>query len=301
MKKINRRDFLKLSGAFATMMGLAPGAIPTLASTLEKLADGSIPVLWLQGLSCSGCSVSMLNCQNPEPVELLTRHIALKFHSTLSTATGEVAMDCIKEIIREGNYILAVEGAVPAGLPEACVIGHEPFTEQLLKAAKSCRAVVNVETCASFGGIPAAEGNSTGAVSVWDYLKSRNIHKPVINIPGCPCHPDWIVGTIAHVSGFGIPALDEKQRPKMFFKNIIHDQCFRFTDYERERFAMTFGEEGCLFHLGCQGPVTRSDCIMRDWNNGTNQCIKAGAPCIGCASEHFAKKKSYSFYPGKSS
>jgi hydrogenase small subunit len=73
----------------------------------------------------------------------------------------------------------------------------------------------------------------------------------------------------------------------------VHDQCQRFADYERENFAKSFGEEGCLFKLGCQGPLTRADCNLRLWNSGTNACIRAGAPCIGCAAGSFAAKAGF--------
>ena len=81
----------------------------------------------------------------------------------------------------------------------------------------------------------------------------------------------------------------------MFFSRLLHDQCPRFSDYERERFAKTFGEEGCLFRLGCLGPITKSDCNLRHFNGGVNACIRAGAPCIGCSGEEFAAKADLPF------
>ncbi|MCD4754436.1 MAG: hypothetical protein K8R75_01335 [Deltaproteobacteria bacterium] len=50
-------------------------------------------------------------------------------------------------------------------------------------------------------------------------------------------YADWVVGTLVHVLKFGIPPLDDKGRPKMFYSRLIHDQCPRFADYERENFA----------------------------------------------------------------
>ena len=104
------------------------------------------------------------------------------------------------------------------------------------------------------------------------------------------------MGTLAHVVGYGLPELDEMGRPKVFFSRILHDQCPRFADYERENFARTFSDTGCLFKLGCMGPRTHADCTLRYWNSRTNTCIKAGAPCIGCASEAFAKDPDFPFY-----
>ena len=296
MSLFNRREFLKLGAQMAALLGVGAAMGPKAASALESLAAGEAPVLWLQGQSCSGCSVSLLNTVAPDPLDLLTRYISLWFHSTLSAATGHQCMDLINDGIAKGGYFLAVEGSMPQGMPKACVVGHEPITDQVARAAKSAKAVIAVGTCAAFGGIPAAEGNPTGSVSVPDFLKQKGIDTPVIRLPGCPVHPDWVVGTLVHVIKFGMPELDDMGRPKAFFGRLVHDQCPRFSDYERENFAKTFSDDGCLFKLGCLGPITHADCTLRQWNGGVNTCIRAGAPCIGCASEKFAKAKDFPFY-----
>lgn len=291
-----RRQFLKISANLAVILGLGASAIPRITEALEQLSTGTAPVLWLQGLSCSGCSISLLNSENPSPAQLLTGHISLRFNSCLSCATGDVAMDIINGSIAQGGYFLAVEGSIPARMPEACMVGHEPITTQITRAARSAQAVIAIGSCASFGGIPAAENNPTGAMGVKRFLDEAQISTPVIALPGCPVHPDWLTGTIVHVLKFGIPPLDDKGRPVMFYSRLIHDQCPRFADYERQNFAERFSDEGCLFKLGCLGPNTHADCTLRLWNSGRNSCIKAGAPCIGCTSEEFAKSASFSFF-----
>jgi len=293
---MNRREFLKTSAKLAALMGLSSSAIPQVARALEQLSGGAAPVLWLQGQSCSGCSVSLLNTTNPGPASLVTQHISLQFHTNLSTATGHTAMDVINKCIDKGDFILAVEGSIPAAMPEACVVGHEKMTDQVVRAAKAASAVIAVGSCASFGGIPAAESNPTGAMEVLEYLKQNGVNKPGIRLPGCPAHPDWVVGTLVHVLAFGLPELDAYARPTQFYGRLIHDQCPRFPDYERERFADSFADEGCLFKLGCMGANTHADCTTRMWNGGVNSCIHAGAPCIGCAGEGFARQASVPFH-----
>ncbi|MGD8564183.1 MAG: hydrogenase small subunit [Desulfarculaceae bacterium] len=296
MFKINRRQFLKMGASLAAAMGLEATSIPKIAEALAELSSGQAPVLWLQGQSCSGCSVSLLNIENPSPAVVLTQYISLLFHSTISAATGQTAMDVVNKTIELGGYYLAVEGAMPAGMPEACVMGHKPVTELVAKAAKKAKAVICVGACAAYGGIPAAENNPTGSMSVADFLSKEGSSTPLIRLPGCPCHPDWIVGTLVHVIKFGLPKLDKDGRPEVFYGRFLHDQCPRFADYERENFAKTFSGDGCLFKLGCLGPVTKADCTTRFWNRGANTCIVAGAPCIGCASDIFAKSTSLPFY-----
>ena len=290
MDSLSRRSFLQLSARVTALMGLGAGALPRVAEALDELAQGAAPVLWLQGQSCSGCSVSLLNAESISPASLLTQYINLRFHQTLGSATGHQAVAAVNQTINEGGYLLVVEGAVPVKMPQACLFGEEPFAEQLARAARRAKAVVAVGSCAAFGGIPAAENNPTGAMNVPAFLAGQKISCPTIRIPGCPMNPDWLVGTLVQVLKFGLPALDELGRPKAFFARAVHEQCPRFADYEREHFAKTFGEEGCLFRLGCLGPITKADCNLRHFNGGTNACIPAGAPCIGCAGEEFAAK-----------
>jgi len=265
------------------------------AEALEEIAQGKTRVLWLQGQCCSGCSVSLLDAESLPPASLLTKYICLQFHQTLSSATGSQAVEVVNKVISQGKYVLIVEGSVPAKMPKACLFGDEPFGDQLARAARNSTAVLAVGACAAFGGIPAAENNPTGAMSVPDFLKSQSLAVPTIRVPGCPFNPDWLVGTVVHVLKFGLPPLDSLGRPTMFFSRLMHDQCPRFADYERERFARTFGEEGCLFKLGCLGPITKTDCNLRHFNGGINACIRAGAPCIGCGGEGFAAKASLPF------
>lgn len=297
MQPLSRREFMRMGGQLALAMGLGAGAAPRIAQGLEDLSSGAAPVIWLQGQSCSGCSVSFLNSRAPSPYEVLTQYISLQFHSTLSTATGGLAMDVLRKSIDAGGYLLVVEGAIPAKMPRACLMGEEPVEEWVVSAAKKAKAVVALGACAAFGGIPAAENNPTGAMSVPAFLDEKKVSVPVLRLPGCPAHPDWLVGTLVYMLQFGMPDLDDLSRPKMFYGRLIHDQCPRFADYERERFAKNFGDDGCLFKLGCLGVVTNADCTFRHWNRGANMCIKAGAPCIGCASPTFAAKADLPFYP----
>lgn len=287
---------MKMGMSLAAMMGLEQAMVPDIVNALEKIAGGNVPVLWLQGQSCSGCSVSLLNAEAPGPAQILTHYISLKFHPTLSATTGEACMKVINDTIKRGGHILVVEGSIPIKMEKACLVGGETFAKLVTRAGRTAKAAVAVGTCAAFGGIPAAEGNPTGAVGLSQCFKWAKIPTPVISLPGCPMHPEWFIGTLVHVLKFGLPALDDLGRPKMFFGKLVHDQCPRFAEYERKHFAKYFSDDGCLFELGCMGPITHADCPKRKWNSGTNWCVDAGAPCIGCAMPQFAFKKSFPFY-----
>lgn len=179
-------------------MGLGASAVPQIAEALEQMATGTAPVLWLQGQSCAGCSVSLLNAEAPTPGKLLTHYISLVFHQTLSSVNGHQAVEIINKTVAQGGYLLCVEGAVPVAMPQACSFAEEPFAQLLTRVAQKAKAVVAVGTCASYGGMPGAENNPTGATSIPKFFKSSNIATPTILVPGCPSHPEWLLGTLAH-------------------------------------------------------------------------------------------------------
>ncbi|WP_025324286.1 hydrogenase small subunit [Deferrisoma camini] len=291
-----RREFLRDAAMLAAGLGLGSGSVPRLARALEGLAARRPGLVWLQGQSCSGCSVSLLNGERPGPAELLTRYFSVWFHPTLSAATGDEALAAVDRAVNAGGYLLAVEGAMPLGMPRACTVGDEPIASLVSRAAARARAVLAVGTCASFGGIPAAAANPTGAAPVSEVLARAGVSVPHLNVPGCPAHPHWIVGTAVLVLHKNDITVDEEHRPTAFFGRPVHDQCPHFARYERQEFARTPGEDGCLFKLGCQGALTHADCPWRGWNGGTNWCVRGRAPCTGCARPGFARDPAYPFF-----
>jgi len=198
---------------------------------------------------------------------------------------------------KKGEYILVVEGAIPTAgnASEYGSIGEKDgnlvsMLTRVESLGRDALAVVALGTCAAFGGIAAGMPNPAGCISVQDVFKRGNIATPLLNIPGCPPHPDWFVGTLAHILLLGLPKpeeLDEYSRPKAFYGQLIHENCPRRAYFDEGKFAKHFGEPGCLNELGCKGPVTYADCSLRLWNGGANWCIGSGSPCIGCVEAGF--------------
>ncbi|MEM3018350.1 MAG: iron hydrogenase, partial [Candidatus Bathyarchaeia archaeon] len=95
---------------------------------------------------------------------------------------------------------------------------------------------------------------------------------------------------VASILMNGLPRpsdLDEVGRPKAFFSQTIHENCPRRAYYDERKFAKKFGDPGCLYELGCRGPITHADCPLRLWNGRVNWCVGCGSTCIGCTSEGF--------------
>ena len=264
-----------------------------------------LPVIYFQTAGCSGCAVTLLNSASPTIKNVLVDqivpgvHINLRFHPVIMAAAGELAIEAMEDTVRQkkGGYVLIVDGAVPTA-PGAMwgAVGERKgkpvsMADRVAELAKDSLAVISLGTCSSFGGIPAARPNPTGAMSVKDFLDKKGIAKPVINLPGCPPHPDWFVGTVASVILKGLEAvaadLDDLNRPRDYYGKLIHENCPRRAYFDEGKFAKKFGDEGCLYELGCKGPYTYADCPTRRWNSGTNWVIGAGAPCNGCTQPEF--------------
>ncbi|HOO57521.1 MAG TPA: hydrogenase small subunit [bacterium] len=301
--ELTRREFLTWAGLFCAAFSVPTMGVSEVAKALES-GLAMHPVLWIQGGSCSGCSVSLLNCVDPDIKKILldpvvpSHQLSVQFHQTIMAAEGDVAISALREGHKKnkGKYVLVVEGNIATadhgaycdfGLKDGKPVSMVEWTETL---ARDAMAVIALGSCAAYGGIPSGAPNPTEGMGVIDFLKDKKIKTPVINIPGCPTHPDWLVLAIAHVLVKGLPKasdLDEKSRMKQFFGETVHDRCPRLKYFEEGVFAEKFGDEGCLVMLGCKGPMAMADCPTRKWNNGVSFCIDAGAPCLACVEPGF--------------
>lgn len=263
-----------------------------------------VPVVWYQAASCSGDSVSVLNATDPNVRNVLLdellpgRHVNLLFQMTVMAGQGEQAMNILEDVAteRKGGYVLVVEGSIPTAAGGRCgMLGERSMADAVAELAAGALVGIALGTCAAYGGIFAAAPNPTGAKGLGEFLAERGVDLPVINVPGCPANPDWFLGAVAHIimnGGFRPDELDEVGRPLLFFGKLIHETCPRRPDFDAGKFARNIGEPGCLYELGCKGPVTYADCPTRGFNSHTNWCIQAGSPCHGCVEPEFPDKLS---------
>ncbi|MHB8103413.1 MAG: hydrogenase small subunit [Methanosarcina sp.] len=317
--KMDRRTFMKAVGLIgaATFLGSFKSQI------VDALEFAETKLVWLHGAECTGCSESVLNAGNPDIVQALQKlNVNLVFHETICAEQGiwndgklVNTADLNSEILLEetykaGNYILVVEGSIPNG-PDGSgrylVIGNKTFKETLGEAAKNAVAIIAVGACATWGGITNAASDIEKdtdyrgvafkkADPTKGMLKELGIDKPVINIPGCPAHPDWVLLTLGAVilGKIKVPedlpaVLDQYNRPKVFFSpdHVVHDNCPRRGYYDRGELDDQIGGPGCLWKLGCKGPYAHADCGIRRWNGSVSLCPQAGGPCIACVEPNF--------------
>ncbi|WP_457622264.1 NADH-quinone oxidoreductase subunit B family protein [Persephonella sp.] len=258
-------------------------------------------LLWIQGLTCGGNSQSFLCSENPEISDFF-KEINLLWHPEISHDTD--IMEILNRIYRNEiklNFLI-VEGAL-TGNKRFHRFGKYSTRYIIDKLKNKVDYIIAVGNCAVHGNYPALydpdqiTGIQFGLNGRKGFLSPKFKTKkgyPVINITGCPVHPEWITKTVLTLS-YGIELkLDSFNRPKELYMYLSHDGCTRNEYFEWKVEAEEFGtKEGCLFYeLGCRGPVTHAPCNKILWN-GRSSKTRAGMPCIGCTEFDFPNRENY--------
>ncbi|MGQ0764665.1 MAG: hydrogenase expression protein HypE [Gemmatimonadota bacterium] len=329
----------------ATAISPSPvhGGQPPIAETQpqdrkERLPLGpvkNVHVFWMAGMSCDGCTITVAGATNPGIEGLLTGTVpampkVILHHPVLSVEAGAEFMQAFKDAWAgklADPYVIVFEGSVPDERIAArsggywSAMGSEaiqdsttgesklvPTTEWLTRLSPGAAATIAIGTCATWGGIPSAEGNPTGAMSVMDFLGKgyrSALGLPVINIPGCAPQGDnfteTVFATLLFLQGLGpLPPFDELGRPAWLYGETVHQGCTRAGYYEEGVFAHEYGGRECLVEIGCWGPVVNCNIVKRGALNHMGGCMEAGGICIACTMPGFPDKFSpfYKAPPG---
>jgi len=289
---------------------------PLQLGPLEK-----VYVYWLAGMSCDGCSISVLGATQPPIEALLTGAVPglprlILHHPVLAVDAGEAFVKHFEDAWHgklDAPYVIVLEGSVPdeklsgdgwfsamgtGGLNESGAGRPTVMNEWLARLAPGAAAAIAIGTCATWGGIPAAAGNPTGSMSLMDFLGKdyqSTFGLPVINVPGCAPQGDNFTETVAAVllflQGLGpLPEFDELGRPAWLFGETVHRRCNRGGYYEEGVFADHYGGQECLVEVGCWGPVVQCNITGRGAINHVGGCMNVGGICIGCTMPGFPDK-----------
>ena len=288
---ISRRDFLTFCASMAAVLGLPDTVIPVIAAAVENEPR---PILvWLEFQDCAGNTESLLRAAHPTVADLILDSISLNYHETLMAAAGRQAEDALTRTVHDnaGKYIALVEGSIPSGADGAyCTIGGKAGLDIAREICGGAAATIAIGTCASFGGLPAARPNPTGALSVADAVPGV---KNLINMSACPANAENITALIVYYLTLKRwPPLDRYRRPLFAYGKAIHDNCERRAHFDAGQYVEAWGDEAhrqghCLYKMGCKGPATSQNCPTVRWNGGLNWPIGCGHPCLGCAEPNF--------------
>jgi uptake hydrogenase small subunit len=262
-------------------------------------------ILWLQGGACSGNTMSFLCAEEPTVVELVTDFgINILYHPSLALEIGHQVSALLHDIVKGAVQmdIFIYEGSIiqgPNGSGTMNNFADRPMQDWVAELAKVADYVVAIGDCATWGGIPAVPPNPTDSTGMQfhkdqkgGFLGEGFVSKrgyPVINIPGCPAHPDWITQILVAIATGRIKdvLIDEYHRPKTFFTDFVQTGCPNALSFS-QKIDGGFGKRGgCLFYeVGCRGPMTRASCNRILWNRQSSK-TRANHPCLGCTEPGF--------------
>jgi len=287
---VSRRDFLKFCSVMTASLALPATMMTRIAEAME--ADNRPPVIWVEFQGCTGDSEAFLRANQPTAAEVILDYLSIDYHETIMAAAGHQAEEAKHQTLEKhkGKYIAVVEGSIPtAENGTYCTIAGDSALNIARKVCGNAAATIAVGSCSSFGGIPAAAPNPTGAVAVDKAVPGAT----VIKLPGCPLNAENLTATIVHFLTFGsLPATDQYGRPKFAYGKRIHDNCERRGHFDAGQYAEAFGDPGhrqgwCLYKLGCKGPETFHNCPTVRYNEGQGWPVQAGHGCIGCSEPQF--------------
>ena len=264
-------------------------------------------VLWFQGGACSGNTMSFLNADEPNVVDLITDFgLDLLWHPSLGLELGDNAQRLFEDCATGDRPmdIFVYEGTVmhgPNGSGRYDMFADRPMKDWVtaLAARPGCGRHRRLR---ELGRHPR------------DRAESDRLYRPAVSQAGAgrvprrelpvqarpagdqrsrlSAHPDWITQIIvALATGRAADiALDELHRPQTFFKTFTQTGCTRVQFFEYKQSTMSFGDgtrTGCLFYeFGCRGPMTHSPCNRILWNRQSSK-TRAGMPCTGCTEPEF--------------
>ncbi|MBI5331265.1 MAG: HupU protein [Betaproteobacteria bacterium] len=262
-------------------------------------------LLWLQSGGCGGCTLSLLNAEQPDLFQRLEdAGIRLLWHPSLSRESGDEALAILRACAegRERVDLLCIEGSIMTG-PHGSGRYHllsgtgRPMMDWVRELTARARHTLAIGSCAAFGGITALgdagavglqfSGDQPGGLLGGAYRSGSGL--PVINVAGCPTHPGWVLDTLLALAldRFSAADLDLLQRPRLYADHLVHHGCPRNEFYEFKASAEKPSDQGCMMeNLGCKGTQAHADCNTRLWN-GAGSCLRGGYPCISCTEPGF--------------
>lgn len=264
-------------------------------------------LLWLQAGGCGGCTMSLLCAGSRDLLGAFADvGIRLRWHPALSEESGGEAL-AILRAAANGDWpldLLCIEGAPlrgPQGSGRFQMLAGSglPMIHWIETLAAKAGHTLAIGSCAAWGGMSAAapnpadatglqyEGERPGGLLGAAYRSAAGL--PVINVAGCPPHPDWVVETLFALAlgRFGPADLDALGRPRAYADQLVHHGCARNEFYEFKASAEKPSDLGCLMeHLGCKGTQAHADCNVRPWN-GSGSCTGGGYACIACTEPGF--------------
>ena len=243
-------------------------------------------IVWFQAITCNGNTHSLLST-NSTRLELFLNSFDLIYHPSL---TIDKSLEDILNKEEKIDYLL-VEGAISSN-KDIFALKNSTTNGLLNKLALKANYIIAVGSCACYGGIHKKFEEDKTISGIKENINEKilkNLKHEIINLNGCPVHPEWILQTLFTLKAYGKISLDKEKRPIELYSTLAHHGCTR-NEYFEWKVEGSFGQkEGCLFYeQGCRGPMTHSSCNKILWNDISSK-TRVGMPCIGCTENDFPR------------
>lgn len=265
-RHLSRRQFVKQLAAGAISVPILMNGLSR--NLMAQEPDDRRPIIWLKGQTSGTDSAGFWNL--PEFPDFLDR-----FFKIINQSDVEKEFSVPDESDIELSHILILEGQFSNNF-------NDPLNALIKDLIVVSRMVI------LHGNDAAYSHNSIDGFMDLEGDLLHHVETPFLKLPGAPVHPRHLLGVLNHLVLYGLPELDIYRRPTMFHSNLVCERCEYRSDFEAGRFVRHFGEkEGCLYLMGCKGPITRNNCPVEKWNGTPNWCVGAGSPCTGCSEPEY--------------
>ena len=129
-------------------------------------------VLWFQGGACSGNTMSFLNADEPNVVDLIVDFgLEVIWHPSLGLELGNQAQKIFRDCASGARQmdVFVFEGSVieaPNGTGRMDMFADRPMKDWVTELASQAGIVVAIGDCACWGGIPAMEPNPSASTGL---------------------------------------------------------------------------------------------------------------------------------------
>lgn len=275
---------------------------PGLPVQQDKRSLEAVYLIWLTGAGCNGCTLAMLGASEPGIEDLILGNVpdaprVVLVHPELAMESGEAFRAWLERAADGslGPFVLVLEGAIPneslAGGGSFSRLGTTSDGKAMTTSAwvdllaPRAEAVIAIGSCATWGGVPAADGGPIGARGLEDYL-GRGFRSqgdlPVINVPGCAPTGEGFIETLIyvflHLAQLVPLDLDEERRPRWLYSHETYPLPPRVEYPPAAGFDLSQRPT-----ISCPVPVT-------GWLRGFGGCARVGGCCIGCTDRDFVDR-----------
>ena len=287
---VTRRDFLKICGGLAALIGLGQAGAADVAQALEAIAKRP-NVIWSDFQECLGCSVNLLQSRTPQVASLILQQISLNYHEAVMAPAGDEAEKSFDDTVAGGRLLLGGRGRHRDQDPRRDdrrrqdVDGHRQGDLRQGQGDDRHRQLRVLRQRA--GGAAEPDGRDGRRRLPQGRRRrrrpGRHQHVPLPGQRRGPARGAHLRPRLREAAASSTRSAGRSSSTASSSTTTASAApTSRTASSSRRSATSTAPKSWCLYKVGCKGPVTYAPCPVTRWNGHQSWCVKAG-PCIGCS------------------